>query len=125
MWVLFGLFFLISMTLISIYMFAFSLFTPAIIANYTRKNTFGSLFDCRRFFKIIKYQFSTYLVVWLLGVVVYILASTAASIVGSFLFWVPFLGGILSLAGWPAQTYETRQWQTPPSTPIQRRTNPP
>lgn len=95
-WVLLGIFTITSLCLVSVYGLFLSFFIPAIRINYAKEDKFSALFACKKFYAIIREQFSTYATVWIIGFAVSLVASIAASFVSMFVGWVPFIGGLVS-----------------------------
>lgn len=97
LWILVGLAFLFSLSLIFLYGLFLSFFTPAILINYSKEGNFSALFACKQFFALIRKQFSAYALVWIISQAVSLVSSLAASFAGMFVGWFPFVGGLLSL----------------------------
>jgi hypothetical protein len=94
-----------------LYGLALSFFYPAMIIHFSRKESFGSLFEIGAIIKVATSKLSPYLTAWLIGIVAAVVVSLVIGIVGAALNVIPCLGQIAAwVLGAVAGVYTTAVW---------------
>jgi hypothetical protein len=80
-----------------VYGLAYSFLYPAIVIHYSRRGTFGSLFQVGEILQVIKEDTNSYLIAWLVGIGASFLAGTVGGLAAGLVGWIPFVGWIASI----------------------------
>ncbi len=82
--------------LIVLYGLLLSFFYPAMLIHFSRKETFGSLFEIGAIIKVATSNLSPYLTAWLIGIVAAIVVGLVIGLVSAVLGIIPCIGWIIA-----------------------------
>ena len=89
-----GLVFLLLCSVMTLYLVAFSILSPAIAIHYSRKGTFGSCFEMSAIFGLVKRNFGLYITAWLFAMLAGFAGGAIVSVGGMMLGWIPCIGQV-------------------------------
>lgn len=83
------------MCVVVFYGLVYSFLSPAITIHFAENGTFGSVFRLGGIVRVIRRDFNTYLIAWLVSLGAAFLTATIAGFVGGVVGWLPVIGWVL------------------------------